>query len=88
MRCERLSSGVFRTAWHRTSTAPTPALRCARARHFGSREFNTTAFELYTKWLPTSGETLGSFPWFFHYVNVGPNVQTHEMITDVYLPLR
>ena len=30
----------------------------------------------------------GEFPWFFHYVNVGPNVQTHEMITDVYLPLR
>lgn len=65
-----------------------PELRCARARHLGSRDFNSTAFELYTQWLPASGEALGSFSWFFHYVNVGPNVQTHEMITDVYLPLR
>ena len=65
-----------------------PELRCARARHLGSRDFNSTAFELYTTWLPASGEALGSFPWFFHYVNVGPNVQTREMITDVYLPLR
>ena len=23
-----------------------------------------------------------------HYVNVGPHVQEHEMITDVYLPLK
>ena len=25
---------------------------------------------------------------FFHYVNVGPSVKEHEMVTDVYLPLR
>jgi len=30
----------------------------------------------------------GDFPVFFHYVNVGPDVPEHEMITDVYLPLR
>ena len=65
-----------------------PELRCARARHRGSRDFNSTAFELYTQWLPASGEAVGGFPWFFHYVNVGPNVQVNEMITDVYLPLR
>ena len=23
-----------------------------------------------------------------HYVNVGPDVRDHEMITDVYLPLK
>jgi len=28
------------------------------------------------------------FPIFVHYVTVGPDVQEHEMITDVYLPLR
>ena len=64
-----------------------PALRCARARHFGSRRTMTTARELYEEWLPTSGEKLGSFPIIFHYVNVGPQVLETEMITDVYLPI-
>lgn len=35
-----------------------------------------------------SGEALRDFPIFFHYVNVGLHVQEHDMITDVYLPLR
>jgi AraC family transcriptional regulator len=64
-----------------------PANRCAVARHLGSRRFNAAAVYLYREWLPVSGERLGSYPIFFHYVNVGPNVQEHEMITDVYLPL-
>ena len=65
-----------------------PACRCALARHLGSREHNAAAVYLYREWLPRSGETLGEFPIFFHYVNVGPDVREHEMITDVYLPLR
>jgi len=65
-----------------------PAGRCALARHLGSREFNTTAVELFEVWLPQSGEQLRDFPMFFHYVNVGPSVKEHEMVTDVYLPLR
>jgi AraC family transcriptional regulator len=65
-----------------------PANRCAVARHLGSRRYNSAAVYLYREWLPTSGEQLGDFPVFFHYVNVGPNVQEHEMITDVYLPLK
>ena len=65
-----------------------PACRCALARHFGSRAHNIAAVYLFTEWLPRSGERLGDFPIFFHYVNVGPHVQDHEMITDVYLPLR
>ena len=43
---------------------------------------------LYREWLPQSGERLGDFPIFFHYVNVGPEVKEHDMITDVYLPLK
>jgi AraC family transcriptional regulator len=39
-------------------------------------------------WLPDSGEKMGDFPIFFHYVNVGPDVREADMITDVYLPLR
>jgi len=64
-----------------------PALRCARARDLGSRSDNQAAPYLHKIWLPQSGEALGAFPMFFHYVNVGPHVPPHEMITDVYLPL-
>ena len=64
-----------------------PALRCAKARHLGSRENVAAAQYLYEKWLPSSGERLAEFPIFFHYVNVGPQVQESEMITDVYLPI-
>ena len=65
-----------------------PANRCALARHFGSRSHNSAAVYLAREWLPRSGESLGDYPIIFHYVNVGPQVQEHEMITDVYLPLR
>jgi AraC family transcriptional regulator len=65
-----------------------PGGRCAVARHLGSRANVSAAAHLYEGWLPKSGETLRDFPIFFHYVNVGPNVQEHEMITDVYLPIR
>lgn len=64
-----------------------PTLRCARVRHVGSRENVEAAAWLYREWLPRSGERPGGFPVFFHYVNVGPSVPEHEMITDVYLPL-
>lgn len=64
-----------------------PRLRCAVARHTGSRRYITAADYLGRVWLPQSGETAGAFPIFFHYVNVGPGVQEHEMLTDVYLPL-
>jgi AraC family transcriptional regulator len=65
-----------------------PGGRCARVRHLGSRHHVTAAEWLYREWLPQSGEQLRDFPMYFHYVNVGPGLQDHEMITDVYLPLR
>lgn len=65
-----------------------PACRCAVVRHLGTREQVTAAGWLLREWLPQSGEQLGDFPVFFHYVNVGPQVQEAEMITDVYLPLK
>lgn len=64
-----------------------PGGRCAVARHLGSRDNIWTAYYLREEWFPGSGETLRDFPIFFHYVNVGPQVKEHEMITDVYLPL-
>jgi len=65
-----------------------PSIRCALARDVGSRYNNKAAVYLYEQWLPQSGELLGDFPIFFHYVNVGPNVRDSDMITDVYLPLK
>jgi AraC family transcriptional regulator len=64
-----------------------PSLRCALARHTGSRRLNTTAIALVQDWLPGSGQSLGAFPMFFHYLNVGPDVHEQDMLTDVYLPL-
>lgn len=64
-----------------------PGGRCARVRHRGSREHIPVVEPLFTEWLPASGHRLRDFPAFFHYVNVGPDVAEHEMITDVYLPL-
>ncbi len=65
-----------------------PANRCALVRHIGSRSRNDAAIYLFNDWLPESGEETGAFPIFFHYVNVGPDIQEHEMITDVFLPLK
>jgi AraC family transcriptional regulator len=62
--------------------------RYAVTRHIGSREFIAAAAILVEQWLPTSGESRRDAPMFFHYVNVGPSVREHEMITDVYLPLK
>lgn len=64
-----------------------PAGRCAVTRYIGSRKYVSVADDLCLNWLPNSGERLRDFPVFFHYVNVGPNVQENEMITDVYLPI-
>jgi AraC family transcriptional regulator len=69
-------------------TKTIPAGRCAHVRHIGSRDHIHPAEWIYRKWLPQSGEELRDYPVFFHYVNVGPNVKEHEMMTDVYLPLK
>jgi AraC family transcriptional regulator len=65
-----------------------PRLRCAFARDIGSRTNNQAVIFLIEKWLPSSNETPSGFPIIFHYVNVGPNVQEHQAITDVYLSLK
>lgn len=65
-----------------------PGARCALARDIGSRLNNKAAQYLFDEWLPRSGEQKSDLPMVFHYVNVGPNVQEHEAITDVYMPLK
>ncbi|MDD2700881.1 MAG: AraC family transcriptional regulator [Sideroxydans sp.] len=66
-----------------------PAGRCAVVRHQGSHQrIGEAAYYLYRDWLPNSGEELRDFPLFFHYLNLMPDTPEHELLTDVYLPLK
>ena len=65
-----------------------PGGRCAVARHKGSYDSTPISDYLLGVWLPQSPYKLRDFPIFFHYVTIGPGVQEHEMVTDVYLPLQ
>ncbi len=67
-----------------------PSGRCARVRHHGShaRLGESCIYPLYREWLPQSGEELRDFPLYFHYLNLLPDTPEHELITDVYLPLK
>ena len=63
--------------------------RCAVLRHEGSHDLMDEKIRwLYVNWLPQSGEELRDFPCFFHYHNLFPQVAEHELITDIYLPLK
>ncbi|BCG47979.1 Putative transcriptional regulator STM3175 [Citrifermentans bremense] len=66
-----------------------PGGRCAVARHLGSHDrIGDSVYPLYRDWFPKSGEELRDFPLFFHYQNLMPEVAEHELITDIYLPLK
>ena len=66
-----------------------PGGRCAVVRHFGSHDrLGESIYPLYRDWLPESGENLRDFPLFFHYLNLMSEVPEHELITDIYLPLK
>lgn len=66
-----------------------PAGRCAVVRHLGSHErIAESIYPLYREWLPESGEELRDYPLFFHYLNLLPEVAEHELVTDIYLPLK
>jgi AraC family transcriptional regulator len=66
-----------------------PAGRCAVVRHLGSHDrIGDSIYPLYREWLPESGEELRDFPLFFQYLNLVPEVAEHELVTDIYLPLK
>jgi len=66
-----------------------PEGRCAMVLHLGSHDcMGDTIYPLYREWLPQSGEKPGDFPLFFRYVNLMPEVAEHELVTEVYLPLK
>ena len=57
--------------------------------HFGSHDrIGDTAFYLYRQRMPHSGEDLRDFPLFLHYLNLMPETLAHELVTDLYLPLK
>lgn len=69
-------------------TKEIPAGRCAVLRHVGSRDaLGDKVCQLYSDWLPESGEELRDFPVFFHYLNLYPEVAENELVTDIYVPL-
>jgi len=66
-----------------------PGGRCAVVRHEGSPDHIAgSVYYLYRTWLPHSGEEPREFPVFFHYLNLKSNTPEHELLTDVYLPLK
>ncbi|WP_167632160.1 AraC family transcriptional regulator [Mariprofundus ferrooxydans] len=66
-----------------------PGGRCAVIRHHGPHErIGDKIYYLYRDWLPESGEELRDAHLFFHYLNLRTEVEEHELITDIYLPLK
>ncbi|HTJ96239.1 MAG TPA: AraC family transcriptional regulator [Rhodocyclaceae bacterium] len=66
-----------------------PAGRCAVVRHLGSHaRIAESIYPLYRDWLPQSGEELRDFPLYFNYLNLMPATPEHELVTDIYLPLK
>ncbi|HEX8980066.1 MAG TPA: AraC family transcriptional regulator [Parasulfuritortus sp.] len=70
-------------------TKTIPGGRCARVRHLGPHNrLGESIYPLYRNWLPGSGEELRDFPLYFHYLNLMPDTPEHELVTDIYLPLK
>jgi AraC family transcriptional regulator len=66
-----------------------PAGRCAVVRHLGSHaRIGDSVRSLYRDWLPESGEELRDFPLYFHYLNLITETPEHDLVTDIYLPLK
>lgn len=66
-----------------------PGGRCARVRHLGPHDrLSESIYPLYRDWLPGSGEELRDFPLYFHYLNLLPETAEHDLVTDIYLPLK
>lgn len=66
-----------------------PGGRCAVIRHLGPHDrLGEKVYYLYRNWLPGSGEELRDAQLFFHYLNLRTEVPEHDLMTDIYLPLK
>tara|TARA_R110000751_G_scaffold15290_7_gene49640 strand:+ start:31643 stop:32569 length:927 start_codon:yes stop_codon:yes gene_type:complete len=63
--------------------------RCAVLRHIGTDSgLGHSIHYLYSQWLQKSNESLRDFPCFIKRVTFYPDVPEHEMIIDIYLPIK
>ena len=70
-------------------TGVIPGGRCAVVLHKGSLDnVSDTIYSMYRDWLPGSGEELRDYPCFFHYINLIPDVDECDLLTDIYLPIK
>ncbi len=66
-----------------------PQGRCAKILHHGSHDLmDEKIYYLYANWLPESSFELRDFPCFFKYLNFFPEVSEHELLTEIYLPIK
>jgi AraC family transcriptional regulator len=66
-----------------------PSGRCAVLRHIGADSLlGQSIHYLYSDWLEQSNESLRNYPCFIKRVTFYPDVPEHEMIIDIYLPIK
>ncbi|MBI1174115.1 MAG: helix-turn-helix domain-containing protein [Sideroxydans sp.] len=86
--CGEVANGVPDNA-QGVKSGTIPGGRCAVIRHQGPHErLGENIYYLYRDWLPQSGEELRDARLFFHYLNLRSEVADHELMTDIYLPLK
>lgn len=66
-----------------------PGGRCAVLRVVGEvDDLEPAALYLYRDWLPFSGEEPGDFPLYCQHLTLFPDVAAHEVVKDLFLPLK
>ena len=66
-----------------------PSGRCAVLRHIGSDSgLGQSINYLYSQWLEQKGESLRNYPCFIKRVTFYPDVPEHQMIIDIYMPIK
>jgi AraC family transcriptional regulator len=67
-----------------------PGGRCAVLRYPGNtNNLEPAALYLYRDWLPASGEEARDFPMYSkRWLSRIPEVQAHEVVVELYLPLK
>jgi len=74
---------------HGILTKTIPAGRCAVFRHSGSfKNIRNGIHYLYSTWLVQNNAECRDFPLFFHYINTIYEVDEHELLADIYLPIK